>query len=105
MALRRIADSFGIDYPAAPSASDPISVTRDEFDDVCGELDAAGVPLVADRDRAWADFAGWRVNYDAVLVSLAALVDAPPALWSSDRGPLRQPRPKVLHRLARRVRH
>ena len=103
MALRRIADTFGIEHPAAPSASDRISVTRDEFDDVCAELEAAGVPLKADRDVAWADFAGWRVNYDAVLVSLATLVDAPRAQWSSDRGPLHEPRPKVLRRLASHV--
>jgi hypothetical protein len=24
--------------------------------------------LKADRDKAWQDFAGWRVNYDAVLL-------------------------------------
>jgi len=45
------------------------------------------VPLVADRDQAWRDFAGWRVNYDAVLVGLCDLVMAPPAPWSSDRAP------------------
>jgi hypothetical protein len=28
---------------------------------------------------------GWRVNYDAVLVTLAGLVMAPYAPWSSDR--------------------
>ena len=46
---------------------------------------AAGVPLVADRDQAWRDFAGWRVNYDKPLVALAGLVMAPYAVWSSDR--------------------
>ena len=30
----------------------------------CVELEAAGVPLKADRDQAWRDWAGWRVNYD-----------------------------------------
>ena len=43
------------------------------------------MPLKADRDQAWRDFAGWRVNYDRVLVSLANLTEAPPAMWSSDR--------------------
>jgi hypothetical protein len=43
------------------------------------------VPLKADRDQAWRDWAGWRVNYDRVLVSLTQLVVAPPAHWSSDR--------------------
>jgi len=43
------------------------------------------VPLKADRDQAWRDFAGWRVNYDLALVELARLTDAPPSPWSSDR--------------------
>jgi len=38
-----------------------------------------------DRDQAWRDFAGWRVNYDAALIGLARLTMAPPAPWSSDR--------------------
>jgi hypothetical protein len=46
-----------------------------------------GLPLKDDRDQAWRDFAGWRVNYDAVLVALAVLTAAPPAPWSSDRVP------------------
>ena len=49
------------------------------------ELAAAGVPLVADREQAWRDFAGWRVNYDEPLLALCALCGAPPARWSSDR--------------------
>ena len=44
-----------------------------------------GVPLKDDRDRTWQDFAGWRVNYDVVLLALAGLTMAPPAPWSSDR--------------------
>ena len=40
-------------------------------------LAAQGVPLVDDREQAWRDFAGWRVNYDRPLLSLAAYVDAP----------------------------
>ena len=40
---------------------------------------------IATRRR---DFAGWRVNYDTVLLELAELTDAPYAMWSSDRGVL-----------------
>ena len=85
LCLRRIADYFGIAYDADPRPDDPISVTRQEFDLLCVELDAAGVPLKPDRDQAWRDFAGWRVNYDTVLIALCVLVMAPPAIWSSDR--------------------
>ena len=84
-ALRRIADYFSIPYDANPKPDDPISVSRREFDLLCVELTAAGVPLRPDRDQAWRDFAGWRANYDTVLVALAKLVVAPPGKWSSDR--------------------
>jgi hypothetical protein len=91
--LRRIADYFGIEYDPNPPADGPISVTRREFDLLCVELRAMDVPLKADLDRAWRDFQGWRVNYDAVLVGLCSLVMAPPAKWSSDRlGPAPTPR-------------
>ncbi len=84
-ALRRIADVFDIHYDPNPQPSDPISVSRAEFDAMCDELVANNVALKPDRDQAWRDFAGWRVNYDTVLVALAGLVVAPPAMWSSDR--------------------
>jgi hypothetical protein len=85
LALRRISAFYSLPYSADPSADDPITVTRDEYDEVVGRLEAAGVPLRADRDQAWHDFAGWRVNYDAVLVQLSSLTLAPYAPWSSDR--------------------
>jgi hypothetical protein len=64
---------------------DPYRITRDEFDQACERMARAGVPLKADRDQAWRDFAGWRVNDDQVLVALAGYAEAPPAPWSSDR--------------------
>jgi hypothetical protein len=85
LCLQRIARMFSIPINADPSPTDPISVTRDEFNQVYSDLADVGVPLKADRDQAWRDFAGWRVNYDAVLIALAVLVAAPPAPWSSDR--------------------
>ncbi|MEQ1874991.1 MAG: hypothetical protein ABL953_14860, partial [Ilumatobacteraceae bacterium] len=91
--LRRIADFYGIEYDPAPAPTDPISVTQREFDLLCVELRAAGIPLKKDLQQAWLDYAGWRVNYDAVLVALCALVMAPPARWSSDRMPERHHKP------------
>jgi hypothetical protein len=90
LALRRLADYFDMPYDPNPPPGDPISVTRAEFDVALGELEAAGLPIKADRDQAWLDFAGWRVNYDTVLIQLARLVMAPPANWITDRG--EQPR-------------
>ncbi len=84
MALRYIADFFQIAYNSNPQAGDPISVTRAEFDAAYDELADAGLPLKADREQSWKDFAGWRINYDTVLLALANLTMAPAAPWSSD---------------------
>lgn len=86
LALRHIAGFFQMPYDPDPRPTDPISISRGEFDAACAELLAAGVPLIADRDQAWRDFAGWRVNYDTVLLQLAEITMAPYAPWSSDRG-------------------
>lgn len=96
--LRRIADFFEIQYDPNPTPTDPISITRREFDLLCTELIAVGVPLKTDCDRAWQDFAGWRVNYDEVLIQLCALVMAPTAKWSSDRMPQQRPKPRIRRR-------
>jgi hypothetical protein len=85
LALRRIADFFKVNYNAQPKPDDPISISRAEYDTVYDELAQNGVPLKPDQDQAWRDFAGWRVNYDTVLLALAAITMAPYAPWSSDR--------------------
>ncbi len=88
LALRRIANYFDISNPQNPRyPTDPISVTREEFDEALTRLTDEGLPIKADREQAWKDFAGWRVNYDRVLLVLCALVMAPQAPWSSDRAP------------------
>ena len=89
LALRRIADVFNVAYNPDPGPGDPISVARVEWDEAMDEMAAAGIPLVADRDQAWEAWKGWRVNYDAVLLDLARLVEAPPTPWVSDRSPVR----------------
>jgi hypothetical protein len=94
LCLQRIATPFSIPFNPDPSPTDPISVSRQEYDAVCDELAALGLPLKGDREQAWRDFAGWRVNYDAVLVGLAVLTLAPPGIWSSDR--TSQPRSLLL---------
>ena len=85
LSLRRIADFFNINYDPNPTPTDPISVARFEYDQLYDALVAAGVPVKPDRERAWCDYAGWRVNYDRVLLALAALTMAPYAPWVSDR--------------------
>jgi hypothetical protein len=100
LALRRIATFFRIPFDPHPKPDDPISIGRNEFDDACEALESQEVPLKADRDQAWIDFAGWRVNYDRVLVALAGLTMAPYAPWSSDRS-IRDWRPRTTLRQLR----
>jgi hypothetical protein len=85
LALREIAALYRIPYVADPAPDDAISIARTEFLDAYERLGAAGVPVRVDRERAWRDFAGWRVNYDGVLLGLAGITMAPYAPWSSDR--------------------
>src|SRR5215207_1741207 len=86
LSLRRIANYFDIPNPQNPTYPDyPICVEREEFDSVLDQLATAGLPIKADREQAWRDFAGWRVNYDRALILLCGLVMAPSAMWSSDR--------------------
>lgn len=88
LALRRIANYFDIPSPQDPRyPATPICIERHEFDAVLDQLTAAGLPVKADREQAWKDFAGWRVNYDRALILLCGLVMAPQASWSSDRMP------------------
>jgi hypothetical protein len=101
LSLRRIASFFRIPFNPHPNPDDPISIGRNEFDDACEALAGQGVPLKEDRDQAWLDFSGWRVNYDTVLVALAGLTMAPFAPWSSDRS-IRDWRPRAALRELRR---
>ena len=99
LCLRGIADYFQISYDPDPRPEDPISIRRDEWEAVISELEAAGVALKPDREQAWRDFAGWRVNYDTVLLALARLTEAPPAAWSSDRATGERIRPPVFRKM------
>ncbi len=85
LALRQIADYFGIEYKREPRKDDPISISRYEFDEVYDDLASQGVPMNPDRESAWENFHGWRVNYDTVILRLADMTMAPYAPWISDR--------------------
>jgi hypothetical protein len=104
LALREVAGFYGYEFDTNPRPDGAISIAREEFDEVYIRLGAAGVPVRPDRDRAWRDFQGWRVNYDPVLISLAGLVMAPYGPWTSDRS-LREPlvRRSPYRRRAQRV--
>ena len=84
-ALRRVADFFRIQYDPNPSPTDPISISQEEFLAVYQELVEAGLPIKINPQEAWRRYAGWRVNYDRVLLQLANITMAPTTQWVSDR--------------------
>jgi hypothetical protein len=81
LTLRKLADYFHVDYPVDLNRSVPISISREEFDLVLLRLERAGVPLLADREAAWCDFAGWRMNYDAIIENFYLLFNCPRTDW------------------------
>lgn len=90
VSLRAIAETFGIEFDPDPERGDPIAIQRAEFEAACDALEEAGLRVHVDRDRAWDDFSGWRVNYEAALLGLAEMLRVPYAPWTSDRSaPLR----------------
>jgi hypothetical protein len=83
--LRRIGEFFGATYNPNVKRGDPISISRQEFNEACATLAEKGVPVKTDLDEAWLNFTGWRANYDQSLLALASVTMAPFAPWSSDR--------------------
>lgn len=88
ISLRKIARTYAIPFNEDPAPDAPIAIERSDFEAVLDALENQGVPIVSDRDRAWRDFAGWRVNYESALLGLAQMLHVPYAPWTSDRSPL-----------------
>jgi hypothetical protein len=85
LAVRAIAGTLGLPVNTDPRPSDPIALTREEFDQAVGHLRDAGWVPERDTGQAWQHFRGWRVNYEGAAFSLARFLDLPPALWSGQR--------------------
>jgi hypothetical protein len=81
LTLRRLADYFHVSYPLELNHEVPICITREEFDIVLARLERIGVPLLADREGAWRDFVGWRINYDAIIEAFYNLFTCPRTNW------------------------
>ncbi|MDA8373026.1 MAG: hypothetical protein M0Z91_02025 [Actinomycetota bacterium] len=84
-ALRDIAQSLRIPFDPDPLPTEPISVTRSDFDAAVTRIRNAGFPIERDGADAFRHFQGWRVNYEQVLYRLCYNVDAVPAPWSGAR--------------------
>jgi hypothetical protein len=92
LTMRRLAMAEGLAVNDDPAPTDPIELTRAEFDEAVRWLHDAGWQTERHADDAWPHFRGWRVNYEAAAYKLAYHLDLPPALWS---GPRRPGRPAV----------
>lgn len=88
--LRRLAASVNLPVSSDPAPTDPIELTRAEFDEGVRWLHQAGWQTERLAADAWPHFHGWRVNYEAAVYKLAYHLDLPPALWSGARRPGRQ---------------
>ena len=97
--FKRIAQAMGIQVPEEPGPEDRISLTYEEFLDAITRMREVGFPIEREPADAWADFAGWRINYEQAAYAVAAAVDAVPALWSGPRRhrtePIRPIRPRA----------
>jgi len=90
--LKRIGRAMGADVPDEPDPEAGISLTYDDFLEAIERMSKVGFPIERDARDAWPDFVGWRVNYEQAALALAAIIDAPPAMWS---GPRRRPTPVI----------
>ena len=84
-ALNRIALTLGWTIDPDPNPLGPLALSFEEFDDAVAMLEETGFPTERNARDAWADFVGWRVNYESVAYRLADLIEAPPAPWSGPR--------------------
>jgi hypothetical protein len=92
LCFNRIAQAMGIQVPDEPDPSRGISLSYQEFLDAVARMRKVDFPIERDPEEAWADFVGWRVNYERAAYAVAAAVEAVPALWS---GPRRRPTPAI----------
>jgi hypothetical protein len=90
--LGTIARARGFAIPEEADPNNGIELTYEEFVDAIDRLASVDFPLERSSQDAWADFVGWRVNYEAAAYAIARAIDAPPALWS---GPRRHPLPSI----------
>jgi hypothetical protein len=96
--LNRIATTIGWEVDLDPNPEGPIDLTFAEFERAVAMLVGVGFATERSAEEAWADFRGWRVNYESVAYRLADRLTIPPAPWSGPRrhmrsGPVEPRRP------------
>jgi hypothetical protein len=83
--LGNIARALRMPIPEDADPDSGISISYEDFLEAIERLRHVDFPVERPVEDAWADFLGWRVNYEAAAYALAWETDAPPALWSGPR--------------------
>jgi hypothetical protein len=96
--LQRIAVTLGWTVDPDPNPEGPIQLSFEEFAAAVQMLERVGFRTERTAEQAWADFRGWRVNYESIAYRLADRLTAPPTPWSGPRrhlhaGPVEPRRP------------
>lgn len=81
LALNEIADFLHVAHDPDPGPHTPVSVRREQFDQLLDRLEGEGVPLTVGRDASWEAFRGWRVNYDQALTGIYTKVGEVGSHW------------------------
>jgi len=87
LCFNQVAQAMGIRVPDEPDPAAGISLTYQEFLGAIDRMREVDFPIERDPAEAWADFVGWRVNYERAAYAVAADIYAVPALWSGNRRP------------------
>jgi hypothetical protein len=87
--LNRIATTLRWEVDEDPNPEGPIDLTFAEFERAVAMLVGVGFATERSAEDAWADFRGWRVNYETVAYRLADRLTVPPAPWSGQRSHMR----------------
>ncbi len=82
--LRSLAEVYGLPIAETPGPETELAITREVFDQLCSELEGRGLQLKPDRDQAWHDFRGWRVNYEAAVLALVERLRIEQVGWFVD---------------------
>lgn len=83
--FNRVARAMGTDIPMEADPSTGISISYADFLAAIARLREVDFPIERDPEQAFADFAGWRVNYERAAYAITLAIDAPPAPWSGPR--------------------
>jgi hypothetical protein len=89
--FREISRAMNLKVPDVPDSAGGIKLTYEEFLAGLAILRKVDFPIEREPDQAWADFVGWRVNYEAAAYAVAAAIDAVPSLWSGPRHRAQKP--------------